>query len=681
MSPVPRKSITNRIGLALIIVGFLGASTSAKDPAKPAQPSARLERVEEIAVELPTAPGEAPLRLSLAELMKTFNVPGVSIAVIENYKIVDAKGYGVIASDSSTPVTTKTLFQAGSISKPVAATGALSLVEQGKLSLDDDVNNKLTTWKVPQNEFTQTEKVTLRRLMSHTAGLTVHGFPGYDVDALVPSIVQVLNGERPANTEPIRVDIVPGTKSRYSGGGVTIEQLMMMDVTGKQFPALMRDLVLDKIGMTDSSYEQPLPPARAAMTAGGAYGDGKSVHGKWHIYPEMAAAGLWTTPTDLAKFAIEIALSKQGKANHILSQKMTQVMLTPVKDEVGLGFFMEKDNPGQFGHNGADEGFQALLTMNADTGNGIAMMADSDNGISVMNYILRRVAKEYAWNYKMEPDAGGDLFLVAKLKGTATALAQYDVLKQSKDGTPQIHEAILNSLGYRLLYGGKEQDAVEVFEKNVREYPQSSNVYDSLGEAYMKVGKKDLAIQNYEKSLQLNPKNNNAVERLKKLKDESSNPKVVSQDGFTVIGIAARTTNAKEMTPDGVIGKQWMRIFQEGVLGKIPNKADASIIAVYTDYASDHNGEYTYLLGARVTSDAQVPEGMVAKKIPGGKFAVFTSDKGPAPQVVPAIWIKVNSLPQNAVGGDRLYRADYEIYDERARDPGNLQVDVYVGIK
>jgi len=677
----PAKSIKNRIGPALIIVGFLGASISAKDPAKPAQPSARLRRVEQIAVELPSTSGEAPLQLSLAELMKIFNVPGVSIAVIESYKIVDAKGYGVIAPDSSTPVTTKTLFQAGSISKPVAATGALSLVEQGKLSLDEDVNNKLTTWKVPQNEFAQTEKVTLRRLMSHTAGLTVHGFPGYDVDAPLPSITQVLNGEKPANTDPIRVDIVPGTKSRYSGGGVTIEQLMMMDVTGKQFPALMRDLVLDKIGMTDSSYEQPLPPVRAAMTAGGAYGDGKPVHGKWHIYPEMAAAGLWTTPTDLAKFAIEIALSRQGKANHILSQKMTQEMLTPVKDEVGLGFFMEKDNPGQFGHNGADEGFQALLTMNADTGNGVAMMADSDNGISVMNYVLRRVAKEYAWKYKMEPDVAGDLFLIAKLKGTAKALAQYDALKQSKDGGSQTREAILNGLGYRLLYGGKEQDAVEVFEKNVREYPQSSNVYDSLGEAYMKVGKTDLAIENYEKSLQLDPKNNNAVERLKKLKGETSNPKFVSQDGFTVIGIAARTTNAKEMTPDGVIGKQWMRIFQEGVLGKIPNKADASIIAVYTDYASDHNGEYTYLLGARVTSDAQIPEGMVAKKIPGGKFAVFTSDKGPAPQVVPAIWIKINSLTQNAVGGDRLYRADYEIYDERARDPGNLQVDVYVGIK
>jgi predicted transcriptional regulator YdeE len=497
----------------------------------------------------------------------------------------------------------------------------------------------------------------------------------------MPSIVQVLNGEKPANTDPIRVDIVPGTKSRYSGGGVTIEQLMMMDVSGKQFPALMRALVLDKIGMTDSSYEQPLPPARAAMTAGGAYSDGKPVHGKWHVYPEMAAAGLWTTPTDLAKFAIEIALSKQGKANHILSQKMTQEMLTPVIDNVGLGLFMEKDNPGQFGHNGADEGFQALLTMNADTGNGVALMADSDNGISVMNYVLRRVAKEYAWNYKMEPDVAGDLFLLAKLKGTAKALTQYDALQQSKDGASPTHEAILNSLGYRLLYGGKEQDAVEVFEKNVREYPQSSNVYDSLGEAYMKIGKKDLAVQNYEKSLQMNPKNNNAVEQLKKLRGEAMNPKVVDQDGFTVIGITARTTNAKEMTPDGAIGKQWMRFFQEGVFDKIPNKADASMIAVYTDYASDHNGEYTYLLGARVTSDAEVPEGMVAKKISGGKFAVFTSDKGPAPQVVPATWMKINSLPQNAVGGDRLYRADYEIYDERARDPQNLQVDVYVGIK
>src|SRR5579864_4228444 len=424
MSPLAAP-LKKRISLSLILVGFLGVGLLAKDSAEPAQPSARLQRVEQIAVELPGDRADEPLRLSLPELMKAFNVPGLSIAVIQNYKIVDAKGYGVIAPGSSTPVTTKTLFQAGSISKPVAATGALSLVEQGKLSLDENVNNKLTTWKVPDNEFTQTEKVTLRRLMSHTAGLTVHGFPGYDVDTPVPSIVQVLNGEKPANTDPIRVDIIPGTKSRYSGGGVTIEQLMMVDVTGKQFPTLMRELVLDKIGMTDSSYEQPLPPARSAMTAGGARGDGTPVHGKWHVYPEMAAAGLWTTPTDLAKFAIEIALSKQGKSNKVLTQKTVEEMLTPQSKDFGIGFGLSKDRPGEFGHNGADEGFQALWVMNSDTGQGAALMANSDNGNLVASELLRSIAREYGWKYVGTRGAFAELTLTAKLGGTDAVLQKY----------------------------------------------------------------------------------------------------------------------------------------------------------------------------------------------------------------------------------------------------------------
>jgi len=664
----------------LLLIILLTAATSAKDSSNP---SARLQRIEQIAVELPAEPGQSPTRLSLPELMKAFNVAGLSIAVIENYKIVDVKAYGVIAPGSTAPVTPRTLFQAGSISKPVAAAGALALVQQGKLSLDEDVNKKLTTWKVPDNEFTQTEKVTLRRIMSHTAGLTVHGFPGYDINDQVPTLVQIFNGEKPANTAPIRVDTVPGTKWRYSGGGVTIEQQLMIDVTGKPFPALMRDVVLDKIGMTDSSYEQPLPPARAAMTAGGGYPDGKPVHGKWHVYPEMAAAGLWTTPTDLAKFAIEIALSKQGKSNRVLTQKTTQEMLTPVMDPSGLGFFIDKENPGVFGHNGADEGFQALLTMNDATGNGVAMMADSDNGIWTMNYILRRVAKEYGWKFKLEPDTFPNLMLIAKLQGTSKALALYDEWKKNPQSSPKVEEQTLNQLGYQTLYGGtgKEQDAIEIFKKNVQEYPQSSNVYDSLAEAYAKVGQKDLAIQNYEKSLQLEPKNNNAVEQLKKLKGESMSPKVVDHDAFTVVGISVRTSNAKEMTPDGVIGKQWGRLFQEGLLSKIPNKADQNIVAVYTDYAGDHNGEYTFILGARVTSDAEIPAGMIATRIPAGKFAVFTSEKGPAPKVVPDLWIKINSLPQDAVGANRQYKADFEIYDERAMDPQNLQMDVYVGIK
>jgi tetratricopeptide (TPR) repeat protein len=233
----------------------------------------------------------------------------------------------------------------------------------------------------------------------------------------------------------------------------------------------------------------------------------------------MAAAGLWTTPTDLAKFAIEIALSKQGKSNRILSQKITDEMLTPVMNDAGLGFFLKKDNPGQFWHDGADDGFQAVLTMNADTGDGVVIMVNSDNGTSLANHIVRRIAKEYAWNYKPHPGNNwDDLFLLAKLKGMQAALQRYDELKLQ---TGAVDEQTLNTIGYLLLYGGREMDGLRGFQKNVQEYPQSSDAYDSVGEAYMKMGQKDLAIQNYEKSLQLNPKNENAVRRLKKLKGEA----------------------------------------------------------------------------------------------------------------------------------------------------------------
>jgi CubicO group peptidase (beta-lactamase class C family) len=497
--------------ISLCFLSVVYSTTHAQSP--------RLQRIEATVAQVPLAAREKPLQLSLDDLMKAYNVPGMSIAVIEKYKIVEAKGYGVIEAGSNTPVTTHTLYQAGSISKPVAATGALRLVELGKLSLDEDVNQRLKTWKIPENDFTKTQKVTLRRLMSHTAGLTVHGFPGYDVDDPLPALVQVLNGEKPANTDPIRVDTVPGTQWRYSGGGVTIEQLLMMDVTRKPFPPLMHDLVLDKIEMIDSSYEQPLPAARAAMTASGTNGDGTEVHGRWHVYPEMAAAGLWTTPTDLAKFAIEIALSKQGKSNRILSQNITNQMLTPVMNDVGLGFFLDKDSPGQFGHDGADRGFQALLTMNTDTGNGLVIMVNSDNGTSLAKHIVQRVAKEYAWNYKLQPENTWDeLFLLAKLKGVQVALQRYDELKLQAGA---VTEQTLNTMGYLLLYGGREMDGLRVFRKNVQEYPQSPNAYDSLGEAYMKTGQKDLSIQNYEKSLQLNPKNDNAIRRLKKLRGEA----------------------------------------------------------------------------------------------------------------------------------------------------------------
>ena len=196
---------------------------------------------------------------------------------------------------SNKPVTTRTLFQAGSISKPVAATGTLYLVEKGKLSLDEDVNQELKTWKVPENEFTKTQKVTLRRLMSHTAGLTVHGFPGYDLDAPRPTLMQIFNGEKPANTAPIS-STPSGHAGTLFGRRVTVEQQLVIDVTGAAYPEVIHDTVVEKIGVADSSCTKPLPADWAAHAPAGTYADGKPVHRRWHVSPEMAAAGLWTTP-------------------------------------------------------------------------------------------------------------------------------------------------------------------------------------------------------------------------------------------------------------------------------------------------------------------------------------------------------------------------------------------------
>ncbi|MGA7446379.1 MAG: serine hydrolase [Terriglobales bacterium] len=483
------------------------------------QVAARIQRVENGVPSISLGVEKPPLRLNIARLMDIYKVPAVSVAVIDNFKIAWAKAYGVTEAGGTSPVTTHTLFQAGSVSKTVAATGALWLVERGKLSLDEDVNQKLVTWKVPENEFTNSkeQKVTLRRLQSHSAGLTVHGFPGYAVGDPIPTLVQIFNGEKPANTAPIRVDSVPGSRFWYSGGGVTIEQQLIMDVSGQQFPQFMRTTVLDKIGMSDSTYEQPFPAERAAVAASGTHGDGKVVPGKWHIYPEMAAAGLWTTPTDLAKFAIEMALSKQGKANHILSEGMTRQMLTPQIEHVGLAFFLgQGGNPEAFGHDGDDEGFQAELIMFADSGKGVAVMANSDNGHALASHLVESIAREYGWNYATEENAADVLGLIASARDTQTAMQKYAELK--KTSPKELDENTLIQLAYQTLFAGKVEEAIQVFKVEVQDYPNYWNAYDSLGEAYMNAKQNDLAVENYEKSIALKPDNQNGIDMLKKLR-------------------------------------------------------------------------------------------------------------------------------------------------------------------
>lgn len=342
--------------------------------------------------------GKDTVAYNILDRMKHFNVPGVSIAFMDEGEIKWAKGYGYSDMENQREVDENTLFQAASISKPVAALAALRMVEDGKIDLDQDVNKYLKGWQVENNEFTAEEKVTLRHILSHSAGLTVHGFGGYSITDTVPEIVDILNGKGTANSGRIFPDVVPGTIYRYSGGGYTLMQKMLCDISEKEFPDLMQELILSKTGMTASTYEQPLPEEKQSIAAHAYRSDGTPVEGGWHIYPEMAAAGLWTTPTDLLKYAIEVYNSYNGLNEGILTKDMTHQMLTPQINSHGLGPAI--DGEGEyitFRHGGANEGFRCELFVFTLKGQGVAMMTNSDNGGSLNTEILRSFAKVLDW--------------------------------------------------------------------------------------------------------------------------------------------------------------------------------------------------------------------------------------------------------------------------------------------
>ena len=334
---------------------------------------------------------------TLVDRMNDLKVPCVSIAVIHQGKIEWARGFGV-RSVGGPPVTADTMFQAGSISKPLAAMAALRLVQQGKLSLDNDVNTYLTSWKLPSDPITAGKPITLRELLTHTAGTTVHGFPGYASNEPIPTLVQVLNGEKPANTPAIRSEGAPGVNWKYSGGGYTIMQQVLIDVTKEPFPKLLHDSVLAPIGMSHSTYEQPLPKTFQSFAATPYRDDGKPVEGGAHTYPEMAAAGLWTTPTDLAHYSIEVEQSLQGKANHVLSADMTRQMLTPGIGHWGLGLAIGgADADPYFSHGGANEGFRNIFLAYEKNGDGAVVMTSGDAGGLLGDEVMHSIAVEYGW--------------------------------------------------------------------------------------------------------------------------------------------------------------------------------------------------------------------------------------------------------------------------------------------
>ena len=390
-----------RKGLLTLVAAAFVAGCSAPSPTPPggAAEHPRMDRVLSGLRPGFQIAGEAPVRWTLADRMAVHHVPGVSIAIVDSGRIIWARGFGVKEAGGTDSVTTETLFQAGSVSKPTFALGVMRLVQDGKLNLDENVNDKLVSWKVPDNKFTATEKVTLRRILSHNAGLTVHGFPGYEAGTPIPTVPQVLDGAKPVvNTAPVRVDTFPGAIWRYSGGGTTIAQLLITDLTKQPFPAFMHDRVLGPAGMTHSTYEQPLPAAMAPMAATGHLPDGGPVKGKYHTYPEMAAAGLWTTPSDLATLAIELQKTYAGRSTKIVSQATLKDMFTVQKAPTGIGYFLAGAGPDlEFEHGGGDEGFITEFVAFAERGQGAFIMTNGLNGGRIIAELMPAIAEEYDW--------------------------------------------------------------------------------------------------------------------------------------------------------------------------------------------------------------------------------------------------------------------------------------------
>jgi CubicO group peptidase (beta-lactamase class C family) len=346
---------------------------------------------------LPPLPVNGERRWTLLERMKYYNVPGVSIAVIDQFRIAWARGYGIADRSTEAKVTTETIFQASSMSKTITAAAALRLVEKKILDLDAPIQSQLKSWKLPESEFTK-KPITLRMLLSHRAGLNVPGFPGFEQGETPPAILEQFDGLGASNTQPLRVVMEPGTKFRYSGGGYLLAQQLMMDVTRMRFDEIIRKEILEPLGMKHSYYNHPPASEQLKFAAAGHDENGEAIAGKYRIHTDLAASGLWTTPSDYALFMIALQNSIKGNPNSLLSAASAKAMITAENGPMGIGVFVSPHvNVNYLVHPGNNWGFYSIYFAHPDKGYGVVIFANHDNGSALVNEIVRAVAHEYNW--------------------------------------------------------------------------------------------------------------------------------------------------------------------------------------------------------------------------------------------------------------------------------------------
>lgn len=328
--------------------------------------------------------------------MKKYHVPAVSLAIIDHGKIIYTQAYSI---DKQFIVTPETLFQSASVGKSVAALGALLLVDKGKINLNENVNSYLKSWKIPASPYTTHFPVTLRNILAMTSGLSVPGFAGQGLSDVLPTLRQILNGESPAENKPVQATFVPGTKYYYSGGSYEVLEQLLEDVSNKSFSDYMKNAVLSPLNMNHSQFIAILPKPLWKQAVSGFLNNGEMIKGRWKIIPALCAGGMWTTPTDLAKFTISIMHSFKGMPEGLISKKLAQTMLTRQKNtDFGLGFVI--DGCGQtlnFRKEGHNIGFYNWLIAFPATKQGAIIMTNSENGMPLIKEVVQEISRLFKW--------------------------------------------------------------------------------------------------------------------------------------------------------------------------------------------------------------------------------------------------------------------------------------------
>ncbi len=458
----------------------------------------------------------------IPELLNDFMVPGAAIAIIENGEVVLQKGYGYANVDKGIKVTNTTGFNIGSISKTVAAWGVLKLVQGGKIELDAPAEQYLTRWHLPKSEF-DSDKVTIRRLLSHTAGLSLHGYPGWSPKDNLPTIEESLDGK---NNGPGRVEIImePGTKWKYSGGGFTMLQLIIEEVTGQKFEDYMQTQILNPLGMTSSSYTIDQSILKASSLEHNNFGEVID----FELFTAQAAAGLHTTINDFTKFALASQYANKNNEQQILTASTLKQMMTAAPNSnqsYGLGYQVEAIKGTSTilaGHGGANSGWHAILRVDPVTNDGFIMVTNAGAGHNIYrqiycDWIYWKTGTSLGNGCNILPSISSKLKELIDAQGVANIKAQYAELKETQAGAYNFSEDQLNQLGYHYLGNNKVDYAAAIFKLNVDLFPKSSNVYDSYGEALLKRGDREEAIKNYKKSVAINPANTGGIQVLKDL--------------------------------------------------------------------------------------------------------------------------------------------------------------------